>query len=61
MMYKKERLGSPEHTMVDVTEYYEVEYWAKKFEVSPERLRAAVESAGTSADAVKKYLNKLNT
>ena len=39
-------------------EDYEVEYWTKKFGVTRERLQAAVNAVGNSADAVKRYLSK---
>lgn len=39
-------------------EDYEVEYWTKKFGVTRERLQAAVNAVGNSADAVERYLSK---
>jgi hypothetical protein len=41
---------------IDVNEDYELRDWAKKFGVSPEKLKAAVKEVGTSADAVEKHL-----
>lgn len=41
---------------IDVNEDYELRDWAKKFGVSPEKLKAAVKEVGTSAEAVEKHL-----
>ena len=35
---------------------YELQDWAKKFNVTPEMLKEAVATEGTSADAVEKHL-----
>jgi len=43
---------------INVHEYFEVEYWSKKFGINPELLRRAVREAGTSVDQVKQYLQK---
>jgi len=37
-------------------ERHEVDYWAKRFGVSKERLEAAVKAVGQSADAVERHL-----
>ena len=42
----------------NLTEPYEVQYWADKFDVSKERLSEAVRKVGHSADAVAKELQK---
>ena len=41
---------------VNIHEKYEVEYWSKKFKVTPEQLKAAVSKVGVSAKAVEKEL-----
>jgi hypothetical protein len=46
------------HEVIDITEYYEIEYWAARFNVRPEQLRAAVQAAGNSISSVEHYLNK---
>lgn len=37
-------------------EDYEVQYWTKKFNVSRDELRRAVDTVGNSAEAVGKHL-----
>jgi len=44
---------------VNVKEDYEVEYWTSRFNVSEDRLRAAVSKVGISVDAVARELGKL--
>jgi hypothetical protein len=44
--------------LVNVTRYKEVSYWAREFKCTPDQLRDAVKAAGTSAAAVKAYLDK---
>lgn len=39
-------------TRVSLKEYYEVEYWSKRFGVSPEILRAAVKESGSELPGV---------
>jgi hypothetical protein len=46
-----------EHNIVNIAEYYEVEYWTARFGVSVERLKTAVKAVGTSAEDVAAYLN----
>ena len=41
---------------INVHEKYEVEYWSKKFGVTPDQLKAAVAKVGVSAKAVEKEL-----
>ena len=43
---------------INVHEEYELEYWSKHFGVTPERLKEAVEKAGTSAKAVETELKR---
>ena len=58
-MDNKEQIGHPDRDKINISEYYEVEYWSKTFDVKPEVLREAVEKSGsTSVDVVRKYLNK---
>lgn len=45
-------------TKVNIHEPYEVEYWSKKFGVTPSQLKAAVAKVGVSAAAVAKHLGK---
>ncbi len=57
-MDNKDKVGAPDKDLINIHENYEVEYWAGKFNITPERLREAVKNAGTSAKAVREYLNK---
>ena len=54
----KTKTGSPDSDLINTSENYEVEYWSKKFGVSPEELKSAVKAVGNSASAVRKHLNK---
>ena len=53
-----EIIGGIDRNRININEYYEVEYWSKTLGVSPEVLKKAVAESGTSADAVRKHLNK---
>jgi hypothetical protein len=50
--------GAQDRARINVNEEHEVRYWTKKFGVSEDELKKAVESAGVSADAVAKKLGK---
>jgi hypothetical protein len=54
----KTKTGSQDRSRIAMGEDYEVEYWTKKFRVSREVLADAVESVGTSAQAVADFLGK---
>jgi len=45
-------------TKINVNEAWELDYWSKELGVTKDRLKKAVEAAGTSVFAVKKYLGK---
>jgi hypothetical protein len=51
-----QRSGSPDSRRINMDQEHEVRYWTKELGVTPERLREAVQAAGTSVDAVKKHL-----
>jgi hypothetical protein len=57
-MDHKDNIGAPDRDLINTSENYEVEYWAKKFGISIEQLKAAVKAAGNSAAAVEKHLKK---
>ncbi|WPU91803.1 DUF3606 domain-containing protein [Mucilaginibacter sabulilitoris] len=57
-MDDKNKVGSPDKDLINTHENYEVEYWAKKFGVTPEELKSAVKVVGNSAKAVQKHLGK---
>jgi len=54
----KTKTGSPDSDLINTNENYEVEYWSKKFGVSPEELKSAVKAVGNSAKAVEAHLKK---
>jgi len=43
---------------INISEYYEAEYWSKKFGVSVEQLKSAIRAVGNSVSAVEKRLGK---
>ena len=50
--------GSPDRDRINVNEDYELRDWSKKFGVSPEELKQAVQQVGDRADAVRQHLGK---
>lgn len=57
--YDKSEMRVVDRKVINLTEYYDVEYWAKKFGVTPELLSIAVKEAGsTIAEDVELYLRK---
>jgi len=54
-LYKK---GPPDSRRVNIHEEHELKYWSKEFKVSKEKIIEAVTAVGTSAEAVKKYLEQ---
>jgi hypothetical protein len=57
MSDNKKNVGSPDRDRINLSEKYEVQYWAEKFGVSAEELREAVQKVGTVATDVENYLN----
>jgi Protein of unknown function (DUF3606) len=51
-----QRAGSPDMRQINIDQEHEVRYWTKVLGIKPERLREAVKAAGTSVEAVRKYL-----
>ena len=50
------RKGAQDRTRINTSEDYELRYWSKKFGVSQDRLKAAVQKVGNSVSAVEKEL-----
>lgn len=48
--------GGQDRQRINVTEDYELEDWSKKFGVSKDQLKEAVEAVGDRAEKVEKYL-----
>ena len=49
----KTKRGPQERAKINVQEKYEMDYWSKKFGVTPDQLRTAVKRVGPSAAAVE--------
>jgi hypothetical protein len=54
----KSKTGQSDRIRINVNEDYELRDWAKKFGVSPERLKQAVKKVGPMAQDVGNELNK---
>jgi len=54
----KTQPGSQDRTRINVNEDYELRDWSKKFNVSPDQLKAAVKAVGTNALAVEQHLKQ---
>jgi Protein of unknown function (DUF3606) len=52
----KSKRGPQDRSRISLGEDYEVRYWSEKFGVSADRLKAAVNKVGNSAEAVEKEL-----
>ena len=48
--------GPQDRSRINLSEDYEVRFWSKRFKVTPDALRAAVEKVGNSAEAVEREL-----
>ena len=57
-MDDKQKKGNDDRAKINLYEGYELDYWSDKFGVSKDKLKAAIETVGTSADAVEDYLKK---
>lgn len=57
-MDDKQKTGNADRARINVNEAYELDYWSNKFGVSKDKLKAAVETVGTSSNAVEDYLKK---
>jgi hypothetical protein len=51
--------GPQDRSRINLSEPYEVQYWADKFGVSKERLSEAVHNVGHSAKAVEEEIRRL--
>jgi hypothetical protein len=54
----KTKTGKADRDRINVNEDYELRDWAKKFDVSPETLKAAVQAVGPMAKDVARKLGK---
>lgn len=58
MSDNKNQVGKPDRDRINLNEDYEVQDWSKKFGVTPEELRNAVNKIGSMAADVETYLNQ---
>jgi hypothetical protein len=49
--------GGQDRKRIDVSQEHELRDWSKKFGVSQDRLKEAVQAVGTRADKVQKHLS----
>jgi len=54
----KTKKGPTDAKRVNTSEDYEVRYWSEKWNVSPEKLKAAVSKVGPMAEDVARELGK---
>lgn len=57
-MDDKQKVGGADRSRININESYELDYWSDKFGVSKDKLKAAIQTVGTSADKVEEYLKK---
>jgi Protein of unknown function (DUF3606) len=55
---KLQKSKARDRMLIAVSQAHEVRYWAKKFKVSPAKLKAAVKTVGHSSKKVAAYLAK---
>lgn len=56
MSDSKAQAGGQDRKRINVNQDYELRDWSKKFGVSPEQLKKAVEKVGDRAEAVEREL-----
>lgn len=54
----KTKTGGQDRTRISLSEDYEVRDWCRKFGVTPDQLRAAVQAVGSLAKDVEAYLQR---
>ena len=52
----KTKRGPQDRSKINVHEKYELDYWSRKFRVTPDELRDAVKRVGTSLEAIEREL-----
>lgn len=58
MADNKSQPGGQDRTRISLSEDYEVRDWSKKFNVSEDQLKAAVQAVGNEAKDVEAHLKK---
>ncbi|WP_341408104.1 DUF3606 domain-containing protein [Luteolibacter soli] len=54
----KSKTGGPDRQRINTSEEYEVQDWSKKFGVTTDQLKDAVDKVGPMADDVRRELGK---
>ena len=54
----KTKRGPQDRAKINVQEKYEMDYWSRKFGVTPDQLRNAVKRVGPLAEAVERELQR---
>jgi len=54
----KSKSGGQDRKRINVNEDYELRDWSKSLNVTPERLKEAVQAVGDSAEKVREYPKK---
>ena len=57
-MYEKQKKRTQDDIRIDVDQDYELSYWTKKFGISRDELKKAVDEVGPYVLKVKKLLEK---
>jgi hypothetical protein len=58
MSDNKQDRGPRDRSRIDINEDYEVRYWTKELNISPEQLKQAVNQVGPMVENVRKHLKK---
>ena len=58
MSDNKQKVGGADRRRINVNEDYELNDWAKKFGVTRDQLKEAVQAAGTDAAKVEQHLKQ---
>jgi len=57
--YDKNEIRVMDRRWINLQEYYEIEFWSKKFGVTPELLKLSVKESGSiNADEVETYIKR---
>lgn len=54
----KSQTGGQDRSRIDVREDYELRDWSRKFGVTPDDLKRAVQTVGTNAADVERYFQR---
>lgn len=57
-MDNKQKTGIAHRSRINIHESYEVDYWANKYGISKDKLKAVVQTVGTAVAKVEAYLKK---